>query len=153
MIDYKLEHLCTYRATLAQPLEAIGPVPEGVRVNGYVASGEVEGPAIRGRFRPVGGDWLTLRTDGVGVVDVRATIETHDGALILLTYPGFLDLGHDGYANFLAGQLPEVVKIRTSPRFWTAHPAYAWLNRVHCLGIGEFHRDQSEAAYDVYAVR
>lgn len=27
-------------------------------------------------------DWFTLRTDGVGILNVRATIETDDGALI-----------------------------------------------------------------------
>jgi len=37
---------------------------------------------VSGKLRPVGGDWLTIRKHGVAILDVRATIETHDGALI-----------------------------------------------------------------------
>jgi Protein of unknown function (DUF3237) len=48
-----------------------------------VTSGEVTGPRIRGILRPVGGDWFTIRTDGIGLLDVRATIETHNNALIV----------------------------------------------------------------------
>ena len=39
-------------------------------------------------LRPVEADWLTIRCDGVVALDVRATIEIHDGALIYLTYTG-----------------------------------------------------------------
>ncbi|MBK5292097.1 MAG: DUF3237 domain-containing protein [Acidobacteriia bacterium] len=108
---------------------------------------------IHGKVRPAGGDWLTLRTDGVAILDVRATIETHDGALILTTYPGIVDLGEDGYDNFLRGELPLNPQIRTSPRFFTSHPDYLWLNRLHCLGVGELDVAGNRVAYDVYAVR
>ncbi len=70
----ELEHVCSYWATLTPP-EVIGPVAEGIRANFYVTSGEVSGPKMQGRLRPVGGDWLLVRTDGVGVLDVRATME------------------------------------------------------------------------------
>jgi hypothetical protein len=53
-------------------------------VNLYVTGGKVQGPKVNGKLLPVGGDWLTIRTDGVGILDVRATIETHDAALIYL---------------------------------------------------------------------
>ena len=96
MIDYSLEHIFTFSATLINPPEMIGPVPEGLRVNFYVSDGEVTGPAIQGKIRPVGGDWITLRRDGVALLDVRATLETGDGALILMTYPGVIDLGPEG---------------------------------------------------------
>src|SRR5829696_2751553 len=100
--DVQLEHICSYWATVTAP-EVIGPLAEGVRVNVYVTDGEVSGPKMRGRVRPVGGDWLTLRPDGVGVLDVRATIELEDGALIYTTYNGVADLGAGGYDRFLAG--------------------------------------------------
>ena len=97
MIDYTLEHIFSYNATLAPP-EVIGPVPEGIRVNVYATGGEVQGPRLHGKLRPVGGDWLLVRQDGIGMLDVRATIEAHDGALIYITYTGVIDLG--------AGRLP-----------------------------------------------
>ena len=39
---------------------------------------------------PGGGDWLRVGTDGVGRIDVRATIRTHDGELVLLTNTGVI---------------------------------------------------------------
>lgn len=152
MFDYRLEHLFSYDATLAAP-EVIGPVPEGIRVNFYVTGGEVSGPKVRGRIRPVGADWLMIRRDGVGILDVRATIETHDGALIYVPYSGVADLGEAGYERFLQGQLPPTVALRTAPRFQTAHPAYEWLNRLQCVAIGEADLERLVVRYDVYALR
>jgi hypothetical protein len=131
----------------------IGAVPEGLRVNFYNAGGTVSGPRIRGKVRPVGGDWMTVRPDGVAVVDVRVTFETDDGALILVTYGGMIDLGPSGYEGFARGEIPAVARIRTAPRFATAHPDYAWLNRLHCIAVGEYRASTRTASYDVYAVR
>jgi hypothetical protein len=104
-------------------------------------------------LRPVGGDWLTIRTDGVALLDVRATIETHDQALIYISYTGVGDMGEDGHQKFLAGVLPPKLPLRVVPRFQTAHPAYRWLNRLQCLNIGEVDLERFEVRYDVYAVR
>ena len=105
-------------------------------------------------MRPTGGDWLTLRTDGVVIVDVCLTIETHDGALIYASYQGAIDFGEDGYQKIIEQALPPMVrKIRTAPRFQTAHPNYQWLNRLQCLGIGQTDPERPGAVhYDVYAV-
>jgi hypothetical protein len=145
MYEYRLEHIMSYTVKLAEP-EVIGPVPEGLRVNIYVTAGEVTGPRVSGKLCPVGGDWLTIRGDGVAILDVRGTIETHDGALI--------DLGDDGYKQFLQGRPPASgTAIRMSPRLYASHPGYLWLNRLHCLGIGQAFLERSEVAFDVYAVR
>jgi hypothetical protein len=136
MFEYRLEHVMSYTVTLAAP-ETIRPIAEGLRVNFYPTGGEVTGPKLSGRIRPVGGDWLTIRRDGVGILDVRTTIETHDGALIYMSYYGTLDLGEDGYEQFLQGKLPSEAALRASPRLFTAHPGYVWLNRLHCVGMAE----------------
>lgn len=153
MIDYRLEHLCSYSATLNSPPEVIGPVPEGLRVNFYVTGGELRGPRLSGRLRPVGGDWLTIRTDGVGMLDVRVTIETSDGALLYVTYAGMTDLGETGYQDFLEGRMPKRLRLHTVPRFRVADERYRWLNRLQCLGVGEADLEAFEVRYDVYAVR
>jgi len=153
MFEYHLEHIMSYTVKISEP-EVIGPVPEGLRVNGYILGGEVTGPRVSGKLRPVGGDWLTVRKDGVAIVDVRTTIETHAGALISLTYWGLIDLGDDGYEQFLEGRPPASgTAIRMSAGLSTSHPGYLWLNRLHCLGIGQAFLERSEVAYDVYAVR
>lgn len=147
-----LEHICSYWATLAPP-EVVGPVAEGVRVNFYVTAGEVSGPKMRGRLRTVGGDWLLLRTDGVGVLDVRATMELDDGALVYTTYGGVVDLGPEGYPQFLKGILPPRLELRIVPRYHTGHPNYLWLNRLQCVGVGVFDVAKEMVSYDVYAMR
>jgi hypothetical protein len=153
MFEYSLEHIMSYVAKLGTR-EVIGPMPEGLRVNVHVIGGEVTGPRISGNFRPLSGDWLTIRRDGVAILDVRATIETHDRALIFVAYAGTSDRGEDGYESSVKGQpIASGTAIYISPRFQTSHPDYAWLNRLHCLGIGRAFPERSEVAYDVYAVR
>ena len=152
MLDYRLEHILSYSAILKAP-EVIGPLPEGIRANFYVTGGSVQGPRVKGQVLPVGGDWLNIRTDGVGLLDVRATIQTDDGALIYTVYSGVADLGEDGYQKFLQQDLPPFIALRIVPRYHTAHPDYLWMNRIQCLGIGQADMARLEARYDVYAVR
>src|SRR6185503_2537551 len=109
MNPYTLEHIFSYRGTLTSPPEAIGEMSEGIRVNFYSTGGEITGPKVRGRMKPVGGDWMTVRKDGTALMDVRTTFETNDGALILVTYQGIADLGEGGYERFLKGELPSTV--------------------------------------------
>ena len=152
MFDYSLEHLFSYVVSLERP-QMIGAIPEGIRAIFYATKGEVTGPKLRGKFLSGGGDWLTVRTDGVGILDVRGTLESDDGALIYMAYTGVGDLGEDGYQKFLRGEFPALVKLRAAPRFHTSHPEYLWLNRLQCLNIGEVDLERLEVRYDVYAVR
>ena len=144
MFEYRPEHIMSYVATLGKR-ERIGPVPEGLRVNVPVTGGEVTGPKVFGTLTSLGGDWITVRRDGVLMLDVRATIETQDGALIYLTYNGISDLGETGYDQFTTASRPaQGMPIRISPRFHTSHPNYIWLNRLHCLGVGQSFPEKSE---------
>jgi hypothetical protein len=65
--------------------------------------------------------------DGTFELDLRVTRETDDGALIHMTFTGVRD---DANHYF-----------RTLPRFETAAPAYAFLNRLLAVGTGELHPD------------
>jgi hypothetical protein len=151
MPEAKLEHICSYTVDLKAPPEVIGPVPEGIRANFYITGGKIEGPRLRGEVLPVGADWLLLRRDGIGRVDVRATLRTHDGALIYGAYTGLVDLGEDGYDRFLSGDLPPSFPIRVAPIYQTAHPAYLWLNRLQCLNVGHVDLGRNRVSYDVFA--
>ena len=153
MFEYRLEHIMSYTAKLGER-ETIGPIPEGLRVNVQVTGGEVTGPRVFGKLRPLIGYWLMIRRYGVAILDVRTTIETHDGGLIYVTYSGTSDRGEDGYEKGLqAIPIPGPIPIQISPRFQTSHPDYLWLNRLHCLGVGAAFPERAEVAYDVYAVR
>jgi hypothetical protein len=76
-----------------------------------------------------------------------------DGALIYAPYQGILDHGEDGYRQALSGTLlPNGTSFQVAPRFQTAHPDYAWLNRLQCIGIGQVFPDLGEARCAVYAI-
>ena len=83
----KLEHLFDVHVDLEAP-QVVGPTPQGMRQIFIVKGGTVEGPRIKGKALPGGGDWALIRSDGAIQLDIRATVQTDDGALIYLTYGG-----------------------------------------------------------------
>lgn len=133
----KLEPLMTYRATLKQPVE-VGAGPLGARAIYDVTGGEFEGPRLRGKILPSGGDWLLLDGDGVGRLDVRATFETDDGARIYVQYYGVVVLDEELQARVAAGEETDFgdTYFAIQPRFETGDPRYAWLNRVVAVAEG-----------------
>lgn len=145
-----LDYLCTVSAQLNGNPEVIGETPEGLRVNWYLAGGVVAGPKLNARIRPGGGDWMTIRPDGIGVLEIRATFETDDGALIDMHTSGVYELGEDGYQNFLDCKWPNTPMVRTAPQFLTADPRYKWLNRLQCFGVGEVRMSEFLVIYDLY---
>jgi hypothetical protein len=133
-----LKELCTLKATLGQPID-VGATPSGQRQIFDVSGGEVSGSRVSGRVLPSGGDWILVGADGVGRLDVRAAVETGDGARIYVQYPGVMVLneaviaaigGGGGETNF--GD----TYFMTTPRFETGHPDYAWLNSIVTVGQG-----------------
>src|SRR5205809_5999239 len=67
------------------PPQKLGAVPHGTRVIAPITSGTFEGPRLRGRVLPGGGDWTLLRSDAVLELDLRITLETDDRALMSMT--------------------------------------------------------------------
>jgi hypothetical protein len=59
--DYRPEYIFSYTVQTRLPPEMIGPTPEGIRVDFYVTGGDVDGPKLKGKFAPFGGDWRWIR--------------------------------------------------------------------------------------------
>lgn len=75
--------LMTLRVTVANP-QIVGAVPLGTRRTAPLSGGDFEGPRLRGTVvAAASADWLLLRADGVLELDLRATLRTNDGALLL----------------------------------------------------------------------
>lgn len=117
----------------------IGAVPLGTRVIAPIASGRFEGPRVRGEVRAGSGDWTLLRGDGVLELDLRVTLETHDGALVYMTSFGLRHGPPEVLAALARGESvdPSAYYFRTTPRFETAHPKYAFLNRLLAVATGD----------------
>jgi hypothetical protein len=145
-----LELVGRVTAQLSKPGDLIGEGPAGLRVNYYVAGGQIAGPRLWGRILPVGGDWLTIRRDGVAVVDVNSTFETSDGALIAFEYYGSMDLGRDGYARVVRGEFPPLLTAQTCPRLLTGDPRYEWVNRHQFIGVGQVREPEGRYEYDLF---
>ena len=152
-IPYNLELLFSYRLDFELPPEVIGPAPAGLRVNFSFLGGGFSGPRLRGRIRPTGGDRLVVRPDGVALLDMQGTFETDGGALVSAAFPAMMDLGPDGYATLMRGELaPDGTSFRSVPRYETANQELAWINRIQCIGIGQVFPSRGEARCDVYGV-
>ena len=130
--------------------EALGKTPEGYRVNFFVKGGRVVGPRIDAVVRPEGGDWMAIRSDGIGMVDIRITYETADGALIFEHAGGVFDLGPEGFAKVASGQLTGSPPFYATPAWSTAHPHWTWLNRCQGFGIGRVVLEDLQVQCDIY---
>ena len=124
---------------IAASQQKFGAVPYGVRSFVPVTGGDFEGPRLRGKILPGGGDWLLLRSDGVLELDLRITLETDDHALIYMTFQGMRHGPPEVIAAFGRGEVvdPALYYFRTVPRFETSADAYSFLNRIVAVGVGE----------------
>ena len=121
------------------PPQKLGAVPQGTRVIAAIVGGTFEGPRLRGKVLPGGGDWTLLRPDGVLELDLRITLETDDGALIGMSSFGLRHGPVEVLAALSRGEPvdPSEYYFRTAPRFETSAPQYAFLNRVMAIASGD----------------
>ena len=133
-----LEHLGTLRVeTGTRTLVENGP--QGTRTIVQVVGGRFEGPRLRASVQTPAGDWITNRADGSYRLDVRLTLKTDDGAMILVTYNGIGQTTNTG------------ASLRMAPLFETGDSRYVWLTRLQAVGVGE--RVGTAVKYDIYALK
>jgi len=130
----KLEYLMTYKADLKPP-QGVGAAQFGTRAIYDVTGGTFEGPKLKGKILPSGGDWILMDDKGVGRLDVRATFETDDGALIYVQYYGIVKINSEGGTSEGESQFGDTY-FMTQPRFETGAENYQWLNSIVVVGEG-----------------
>ena len=113
--------------------------PQGTRTIVQIVGGRFEGPRIKASVQTPAGDWITNRADGTYKLDVRFTLRTDDGALILVTYNG---VGQTTSAG---------ASLRAAPLFETGDSRYNWLTRLQAVAVGE--RVGTAVSYDVYGLK
>ena len=132
------EYLGTLRAeTGTRTLVENGP--QGTRTIVQLVGGRFEGPRLKASVQTPAGDWITNRADGTYRLDVRLTLKTDDGALILVTYNGIGQTTNTG------------ASLRMAPLFETGDSRYVWLTRLQAVGVGE--RVGTAVKYDIYALK
>jgi hypothetical protein len=113
--------------------------PQGTRTIVQIVGGRFDGPRLKAAVQAPAGDWITNRADGSYRLDVRVTLKTDDGALILVTYNGIGQTTSTG------------ASLRMAPLFETGDARYAWLTKLQAVGVGE--RVGTAVKYDVYALK
>jgi hypothetical protein len=141
------------RLTANLRAEVLGETPDGFRINFYVKGGSISGPEIDAVIRPEGGDWMCIRPDGVGVVDIDITYDTTDGALILEQAGGVFQLGVDGLARVKRGEFVGSPPFYATPKWVTASPTWSRLNGLQGFGIGRVVLETLQVQCDIYHPR
>jgi len=110
-VALELVPLCIVTTTPDSPVD-LGTTPSGRRIMVRLLESQWEGERLRASLKPgtVAADWMVLGPDGTGIVDIRLTLETHDGALIYAEYGGRRDI-----AAVEAGEAPSTSLLASRP--------------------------------------
>ena len=134
----KLEYLMEYYISLTYPSDETPVGHYGNRRIYNFTGGSFEGPRLKGRILPGGGDWLLRGADGIGRVDYRANLETDDGALVYLQLHGInkVDPARPKRPEGEPAEYGDRYYMIT-PVFETGDDRYEWLNGLVCVGEGK----------------
>jgi len=132
-----LKPLMTMYADLKPPV-SVGKGPHGNRIIVDVTGGHFQGEKLRGKVLASGADWVTIDSEGVGHLDVRLTLRTHDGAQIYVQYYGVITYTEKVNVSLAGGKPAEFGDsyFVTQPRFETGDERYGWLNRTVAVAEG-----------------
>ena len=151
MAEISTRHLFTLRLNAGET-QQVGETPLGKRIIVPISGGTFEGDRLRGTAEPGGSDWMTLRPDGVTMLDVRVALRTDDNALVLLTYHGLRHGPPEVMARLSAGEAvdPAEYYLRTTLFFETSAEKYLWLNKIVAVATGQ--RPPTGPIYEVFEV-
>lgn len=125
-MSIELVPLGTMIVTLGENIRLAG-TPAGDRVIVEFPAIEWRGERLQATLKgKAAADWIVVGADGTALIDIRFTLETHDGALVYVQMNGRADA-----AGFADG-----APLYMAPRFETGDARYAWLNRVQAISKG-----------------
>lgn len=141
---------CVLHAELPGPILEVGAGPYGSRLVATATGGWVKGERINGTIVGAGADWLLIGPDGWGRLDVRAQIQTDDGAVIYVQYGGLLERNEAVTSAIASGGATgfDDQYFRTNPRLETGDERYEWVNTTLFVGEGRVAEDGVE--YRIY---
>jgi hypothetical protein len=132
--------------------EVVGALPDGLRINWHFTEGRFVGPHLEGIVLPGAADFMRIRQDGIGIVNVTELLQTRTGARLYCSYSGMFDLGPDGYARAMRGEFDASPPFVTAPTYTTADKELAWINRAQCIGLGRVDTKAMRIESDVYVI-
>jgi hypothetical protein len=132
--------------------QMIGRTPHGLRLFSPTIGGSFEGPELKGKILPGGGDWLLIRPDGVAEMHIREIARTDDEQMIYVSATGLIVATPEIFQQWQQGQPvePSRYSMRSVYAFETAAERYAWLNRI--VAVGVYTRTPAGIEGDVYQI-
>lgn len=151
MTELRWRPLMTFFLDIRKP-HMLGKTPGADRRIAELAGGYFEGDRLRGTILDSGNDWQSLRDDSAVTINVRALLETDDGALIGMAYRGLRHGPKEIIDAIARGEAvnPNSYYMRVVPVFETSSEKYGWLNRVVAVAHG--HRLSNGAIYNVFEI-
>lgn len=153
-----LELLFEARVQLHLPPMDVGAMADGQRTIFLIKGGSFEGPHLSGTVVPdAGADWIRIRPDGSGMLDVRFCLKTHDGALIYVFWQGRVwTPAEDAEYAFDVEKADDPAGawryyFRSAPMFETGDERYAWLNNI--VAVTKSRTGDGGPIHRVFAVR
>jgi hypothetical protein len=139
-----LEPEMTYVETIDGPWGPTAGGPAGDRLCWQVTTAALRGPRNDAGLAAPGADWMRLGTDGIRRPDLRATLATADGAVILFSYDTALIRASDLFLAALREGTATAFDdkyMRMAARFETGDPRYRWLTESLFVGQGRLAGD------------
>ncbi|QZY51704.1 DUF3237 domain-containing protein [Leucobacter tenebrionis] len=146
LIEPALEYCFELRVDVADALP-MGGSTEGEGLHfAPITGGAFEGPRLRGRILPGGGDWwhgrgLTVRLDARYVIEAEVRGDEHRNgeparAAIDVVNRGYWRTDPESFERMLAGEAVDERDLyyRTAFTFQTEHPALQWLAESQFVG-------------------
>jgi len=131
-------------------LVSLGSAPAGERRYVPLGGGTARGPELNGTLVEGGVDWQVARSDGVLEIAAHYVIRTDDGALVEVKSDGLRHGPAEVMQQLARGEaVPrDAYFFRTLIRFTTGAPAWAHLNKVMAIAVGQ--REARTVLLDVY---
>jgi hypothetical protein len=149
-----LAYEMSYTETIEGPLGRTSNAANGDRLCWQVTEASLEGPRISAVLAMAGSDWIRLGRDGIRRQDLRATLLTDDGELVLFRYDLALIRPSERFLAALdrGGETSfDDQYMRIEPQFEAGAGSYAWLTESLFVGRGRL-SGPNEIAYEIYRV-
>lgn len=147
----EFEYVFGYSASVQEMYQVGGPY--GHRRIAKCGPGTISGPRLNGTVLEGAHDWVLDGPDGWGRIDVRAQFRTDDNAIIYAQYLGVVEY-NEKYQAAVSSKSEtafEDIYFRSTPRFETGDPLYAWLTQSVFVGRGRFLPGRT-VSWEIYRV-
>jgi hypothetical protein len=144
----------TYTETIEGPWGPTTESPLGARLCWQITAGRLFGPRIDAHLAMPGADWIRLGPDGIRRPDMRVTLATEDGVVVMMRYDAALIRESAALLTALTDGTETTFEdqyMRMVPQFDTGTDQYSWLTENLFIGEGRLAGDH-QIEYEIHRI-